>query len=72
MGGKRMGTVDLTGVTPPLFVATLIYLLAIFSMLSMMALRLFQKRYRGAVMFVLVAAVLAVGYVLVLKFGLGY
>lgn len=61
-----MGSVDLTGVTPPLFIVTLIFLLMIFSMLSLVVLRLFQRRFGPAAIFGGTAVVASFLYYLML------
>jgi Na+-driven multidrug efflux pump len=61
-----MGSVNLTGVTPPLFIITLIFVLAIFSMFSMAILRGFQKQTRQAISYAAAGVGLIVIFTVVL------
>jgi Na+-driven multidrug efflux pump len=62
----EMGSVNLTGVTPPLFIITLIFVLAIFSMYSMAILRAFQKRTKQAINYGTIGVVLIAIFAVIL------
>jgi preprotein translocase subunit SecY len=61
-----VGSVNLTGVTPPLFIVTLLFLLAILSTFSMAFVRGFQKRTRPMAGYIATGLALVVVFVIVL------
>lgn len=61
-----MGSVDLTGVTPGLFIVNVIFILLVFSMFSMAVLRFFQHRYRSGAIYVLSGLLFAAVFAFVL------
>jgi hypothetical protein len=62
-----MNTVDFTGVTPPLFLLNIIFVLLIFSLFSMAVLRFFQGRPKSGVMYVLLGILAVIVFAVILN-----
>lgn len=62
-----MGIVDITNVSKPFFLSTVIFLILILSLLSLGILQLFTKKYKRAVLFAALSVASSIVYVILIR-----